>query len=36
MEWGEGLTPDAVWGVVETTARAMGLERLAPHDLRRT
>ena len=33
--WGGGLTPEAIWGVVETSARAMGIERLAPHDLRR-
>ena len=34
--WGGGLTPEAIWGVVETSARAMGIERLAPHDCRRT
>jgi integrase len=34
--WGEGLTPEAVWGVVESAAREIGIERLAPHDLRRT
>jgi integrase len=34
--WGEGLTPEAVWGVVEGAARQIGIEKLAPHDLRRT
>jgi integrase len=34
--WGEGLTPEAVWGVVESAARQIGIEKLAPHDLRRT
>ena len=34
--WGDGLTPEAIWGMVETSARAMGVEGLAPHDVRRT
>lgn len=34
--WGEGLTEKAVWRVVREYARKAGIERLAPHDLRRT
>jgi site-specific recombinase XerD len=34
--WGEGLTEKAVWHVVREYARKAGIERLAPHDLRRT
>jgi integrase len=34
--WGEGLSPEAIWGVVEGCAREIGIEKLAPHDLRRT
>ena len=33
--WGEGLTEKAVWNVVRQHARKVGIERLAPHDLRR-
>jgi site-specific recombinase XerD len=34
--WGEGLTEKAVWHVVREYARKAGIEKLAPHDLRRT
>jgi integrase len=34
--WGDGLMEKAVWHVVREYARKAGIERLAPHDLRRT
>lgn len=34
--WGDGLTEKAVWHVVREHARKASIERLAPHDLRRT
>ena len=34
--WGEGLTEKAVWHAVREYARKAGIERPAPHDLRRT
>jgi integrase len=34
--WGDGLTEKAVWHVVREPAHNAGVERLAPHDLRRT
>ena len=34
--WGQDLTPGAVLQIVQHYARAMGLENLAPHDMRRT
>jgi integrase len=34
--WGDTLTEKAVWHVVREYARKAGIERLAPHDLRRT
>jgi integrase len=34
--WGEDLTPGAVLQIVQQYAREMGLEKLAPHDMRRT
>jgi site-specific recombinase XerD len=34
--WGDGLTEKAAWHVVRQYARTAGIERLAPHDLRRT
>jgi integrase len=34
--WGQDLTPGAVLQVVQQYARARGLEKLAPHDMRRT
>ena len=30
------MTPKVVWEVVKGAARRAGIERLAPHDLRRT
>ena len=33
--WGDGLTEKAVWHVVREYSRKAGIERLAPHDLRR-
>ena len=33
--WGEGMSPKALWDVVRTAPRA-GIDKLAPHDLRRT
>lgn len=34
--WGEGMTEKVVWHVVKEFAAKAGIERLAPHDLRRT
>jgi integrase len=34
--WGDGITPKAIWHVVKRVARRAGIEKLAPHDLRRT
>jgi site-specific recombinase XerD len=34
--WGEGLTEKVVWHVVKEFAKKVGIEKLAPHDLRRT
>jgi integrase len=34
--WGQDLTPGAVLQIVQQYARAMGLEKLAPHDMCRT
>jgi integrase len=34
--WGGGLTEEAVWHLLREYARRAGIERLAPHDLRRT
>jgi site-specific recombinase XerD len=34
--WGNGLTEKAVWHVVREYAAKIGIEKLAPHDLRRT
>jgi integrase len=33
--WGRGLTEKVVWHVVRQYARKAGIEKLAPHDLRR-
>jgi site-specific recombinase XerD len=33
---GEGMTEKAVWHIVKDPAKRIGLEKLAPHDLRRT
>jgi len=34
--WGSGLSEKVVWHVVREYARKAGIEKLAPHDLRRT
>jgi site-specific recombinase XerD len=34
--WGDGITEKVVWWIVQEYARAIGVDRLAPHDLRRT
>ena len=34
--WGEGVTEKAVWNVVREHARKARIEKLVPHDLRRT
>jgi len=34
--WGDGMTEKSVWHIVKESAKAIGLEKLAPHDLRRT
>jgi integrase len=34
--WGQGMTPKVIWQVVRQTAARAGIEKLAPHDLRRT
>jgi integrase len=34
--WGDGMTPKVIWEIVKRAAQAAGIEKLAPHDLRRT
>jgi len=34
--WGNGMTPKVLWEVVKGAATRAGIEKLAPHDLRRT
>lgn len=34
--WGDGMSPTVLWDVVRAAARRVGIENLAPHDLRRT
>ncbi len=34
--WGDGMTERVVWHVVKECARKVAIEKLAPHDLRRT
>ena len=34
--WGDGMTAKVLWDVVRRAAAHAGIERLAPHDLRRT
>ena len=34
--WGEGITSKAVWHIVKKAAKRAGIDRLAPHDLRRS
>jgi integrase len=36
MIWGQGMTPKVLWEIVKRAAEAAGIEKLAPHDLRRT
>jgi site-specific recombinase XerD len=34
--WGTGVTVRVVWHVVKNCAKRAGIDKLAPHDLRRT
>ena len=34
--WGDGMTPKVIWELVKAAAARANIERLAPHDLRRT
>lgn len=34
--WGDGVTAKVLWDVVRAAAAAAGIDKLAPHDLRRT
>jgi integrase len=34
--WGRGISENVVWYVVRECAKRLGLEHIAPHDLRRT
>jgi len=34
--WGTGMTPKVLWEVVQAAAKRAGIEKLAPHDLRRS
>jgi site-specific recombinase XerD len=34
--WGKGISQNVVWYVVKTCCQRVGLEHMAPHDLRRT
>ena len=34
--WGAGMTPKVLWEVVRKAAKLAEIEKLAPHDLRRT
>ena len=34
--WGDGMTPKVLWEIVKQAAAAAGIDKLAPHDLRRT
>jgi integrase len=34
--WGDGMTPKVIWEIVKRAAKAANIEKLAPHDLRRT
>ena len=34
--WGQGVSQNVVWYVVKTCCQRAGLDRIAPHDLRRT
>src|SRR5262249_44947959 len=35
QNWGDGMTPKVLWEVVKGAAARAGIEKLAPHDLRR-
>jgi site-specific recombinase XerD len=34
--WGDGMSPKVLWDVVRAAVAHAGIEKLAPHDLRRT
>jgi site-specific recombinase XerD len=34
--WGTGMTPKVLWEIVREAASRAGIEKLAPHDLRRS
>jgi hypothetical protein len=34
--WGDGMTPKVIWEIVKHAAGRAGIEKLAPHNLRRT
>ena len=34
--WGDGMSPKVLWEVVRAAAARAGIDKLAPHDLRRT
>jgi integrase len=34
--WGTGMTPKVLWEIVREAASLAGIEKLAPHDLRRS
>jgi integrase len=34
--WGHGMTPKVLWEIVKRAAEAAGIDKVAPHDLRRT
>ena len=34
--WGKGMTPKVLWEVIQAAAKRASIERLAPHDLRRS
>jgi integrase len=34
--WGDGMSPKVLWDVVRAAARRANIDKLAPHDLRRT
>lgn len=34
--WGEGMTPKVLWEIVKSAAKGAGIDKLGPHDLRRT
>ena len=34
--WGDGVSPKVLWDVVRIAAARAGIDKLAPHDLRRT